>query len=813
MKIKYFCCCLLPGFFSGLQAQVSGIVVDSLDQPIPYVNAILYSASDSTLITGAITDTAGTFAISPNRRGTYFVELKSLGFASLYTPPFSLHTGPMALNLGTLVLAEGRNTLDEVVVEARRNLVQRTPEGQVINVQSSMMTQGSNALQVLERLPGVLPDRRNNQFSMNGQSGVTVMFNGRKMPLSMEEVMSLLESTMADQIEKIELITAPSARYDSDGGAGIINIVFAQNEYEGSRLQLNTSAGYGYGEKLGSSLSYSRGKGAWTVNGSYSFSQDRGKNGFEGNGTSNIPVLGAPGMTFFSTYFNRNDHAHNVNLGSTYQLSRNSELGGEVFYSLARNESLSNVNNFRAIEGQDDFKEHLLTDGTARKDNLIASLYLGTSLSEQSRLHLDFSYLDYSNNNPAVTTSRYANEEDEPVMPDNPIFTDGNRSTSVSAIRVGVFKADFSSAISDRIQGEFGTKGSYAVNTNDSKVEFNNNGEWETDPRSQSGISGIETLWAAYSQFKFRLEGKTELDLGLRYEYWARTLSTRGSPLIEGHLFPSLSYRYALSDTRSVQLGYQNRISRPAYSDLVTNLYYNDPTAIFTGNPLLNPTLTQTVQLEYTQGGFHAGISLQEERDPIIRYQLTGTPQNDILVISPQNADCQKSVNLFLTLPFSWASWARLNLSTVTALRKYRISYSPNPAEKSYLFQSLNATQNFRLPWNMEMELSGWYNFDHFNGTNKTYGFGVLNFGLSKKFGDRGGTLLLAVSDVLQSFRVHTHISDVTPIVFDINTVSDYRGESAFSPIIRLSFSRSFGQMSSSKTRDFRNKEELERVN
>jgi len=293
--------------------QVRVRVSDEQDNPIPFANVVLYQASDTTLVTGAITDDEGYFSLETREAGPFRLRVTYLGFADHYTEPFSLDAGSSELQLGTLVLTENVNELDEVVLEARRDWVQRTPEGQVINVQSSVMTKGSNALQLLERLPGVILDRRDDQFSLNGQSGVTVLFNGRRVSMSMEDVMALLESTLADNIEKVELITSPSAKYDADGGAGIINIVFKKGMNEGSQWNYSASLGYGYWEKASTSLGYSFGTEKMHLNVSYSLFHDHGKNGFEGSGTSFQPILGAPSQTNFSTYFIQQRRKHYIN--------------------------------------------------------------------------------------------------------------------------------------------------------------------------------------------------------------------------------------------------------------------------------------------------------------------------------------------------------------------------------------------------------------------------------------------------------------------------------------------------------------------
>ncbi|WP_127136287.1 outer membrane beta-barrel family protein [Flagellimonas oceanensis] len=791
--------------------QIRGKVVDIDQAPVPFANVVLYRSKDTTLVRGTITDDDGNFALNPMADGYFLVRISNLGYADLYEGPFVMDSRSETFDLGLLVLEEAFSELDEIVLAAKKSIIQRTPEGQVVNVQSSVMTKGSNVLQVLERLPGVILDRRNNQFSLNGQSGVTVMFNGRRMPMSMEDVMSLLQSTLADNIEKVELITSPTAKYDADGGAGIINIVFKNTVETGDQLNFSGSLGYGHREKASTSLSYAHGRENFRLNLGYSVFHDHGKNGFEGSGSSNMPILGGPNHTAFSTYFDYNNTSHNIHLGTGFQLGPKMEMGGELSLSLAKNQSTSDVNNLRTIEGQDFFRSHLVTVGTTQKNNLISSLYLTRTFSENADINLDVGYLTYGDDGPAITRSAYFDAKGEPVKPENGIFTDGNRGTSQSTIKLGVAQVDYELRVEGVLDMELGLKGSYSTNVNDSKIETAHDGVWEVDPRSQSRIESEEKLWAAYGQFHLSLGEGSKINAGLRYEDWKRILNTAGEDFVIRQFFPSFSYQYALTENQNVNVNYHRRISRPVYSDLVTSLYYNDPTAIFTGNPLLKPSITHTFQLEYVKNGLSFGLSYQKETNPIIRYQLTSTPQNDILVVSPQNADYQKGLNLFMNLPVQWAPWAKLNLSSTSALRDYHISYNPEPRGKTYFYQSLNFTQTFRLPWQMDMEFSGWHNFDHYNGTNFTKGFGMVNFGLSKQFKRNWGTLQFSITDLFKSLDIDTHISGMAPIVFDTDTRSRYRDESAFTRIFRITYTRSFGGKGNRPSRNLE-REEFHRV-
>ncbi|MFN3380609.1 MAG: outer membrane beta-barrel protein [Runella zeae] len=788
-------------------AQITGKVISSKRESVPFVNVTLYQVSDSILVTGTTTNENGKYELSNLKSGSYYLKISGMGYKTLWSKPLEVQTLARELILPDLTLLEENNTLEEVRVSAKKELIQTTPLGKIINVQSSLMTKGSNALQVLERLPGVISDRRNSQFSLNGQSGVTVLFNGRKVQIPMDELMSLLENTVADNIEKIELITSPTAQYDADGGAGIINIVFKTNETLGSKINLTTTVGYGYREKSVTTVGLSQGFKKWSINASYSFNHDVGKSGYAGDGTAGSSfMLGETYNTFYGIS-RRFQNTHNLNATFQYQPNRRTTLGGDVVTSFGKSHNLVNNGGSYQFKNGDFVEVAILSDGLTTKQNAISSAYFRQAISAKSQLNMDLSYIHYFNSSPAEISSAYFDKDKQPIVPSNPIFTFGNRGESTSKIRVGVFKTDFMTAFSAKISGEFGMKMSVAQNENDSKVERKTKETWETDPRSQSQLQSQERIGAAYSQMKVLLNPKAVVQVGVRYEYWKRSFQSNAEPFVISQFFPSFLYTYNIKDQSTLSLTYNRRISRPAYTDLISNLFYTDPTFVFSGNPLLKPTLTQVIKLDYSKNSFNTGISYQYDIDPILRYQITANATHDIGISSPQNIDYQKSINLFLGYPFQLSKQWKVSINSTTSYRQYKVSYSQFPTEKRFVFQNLNFSQSIQLPKNIELELSGWYNFPFFEGPNKLKGFGIVNLGIAKKLPKNKGTIQLALPDLLRSFSVFSHNGGMTPIAFDINTVSNWRDETVFYRVVKVTYSRTFGKNTQSVKYDSKDEE------
>lgn len=785
--------------------QISGKLITPQGEPVAFANIALMAA-DSTVSGGAYSDESGMFVITPEKTGTYFLKIRGIGFRDYSGNAFTINALKQPVNLNAITIEEENSALNEVTIAAKRNLIQVTPLGTVVNVQSSLMTKGSNALQVLERLPGVITDRRNNQFSLNGQSGATVLLNGRRVQMPMEELMNLLENTTADNIEKIELITSPDARYDADGGAGIINIVFKNNREQGTNVSFSATAGYGFREKGLASLGISTGRKHLTFNAMYSFLHDVARSGYRGEGTAGSTFLIGETYNKFHGISDRFQNTHNLNLNLEYQPGAKTTVGGELLINAGNTHNVVDLGGTYDLKSGDFIGVASVSDGKTARQNLIASAYLKQNISAHTQWSTDLSVIHYTNHNPAVINTRYFDREGNALTPPYDFFTSANKGDSGSNIQVGVFKTDLTTTINPKINASFGLKTSIAQNNNDSKVERKVNDMWEIDPRSQSTIASTEYIAAAYAQFEFLLNPNDKLHLGLRQEWWQRNFNIYPEPFRISRLFPSVLYTRAISERSSFSVNYSHRITRPAYTDLVSNLFYADPTFIFSGNPLLKPTLTHVLKADYQFNGKNIGLSFQYDRDPILRYQIVSNEAMDIGISAPQNLDFQKSINLFLNYPLEITRWWKLSLSSTTSLRNYKVSYSLQPAEKTFVFQNFNCSQNLQLPRDFEIELSGWYNLPFYEGTNSIKNFGVMNMAVAKKLKNNKGSFQLALPDVFRSFSVHTHISGMTPIVFNINTVSNWRDETSFFRVIKLTYARSFG----GKIRDLRRQPDVE---
>lgn len=212
--------------------KVSGSVLDEKSAPFPFVNVLLLQAKDSVLIKGLAADENGKFLFDQIHDGQYLTLVSMVGYQKEYSKVFSINKN--TVNLPVTSLKTDTQSLNEVTVVAKKPFIEQQIDRTVINVENSIVSAGATALEVLERAPGVTVDQQNEQLKLRGKAGVIVQIDGKQTFLSQQELITLLRNTPSDNIEKIELITNPSAKYDAAGNSGIINIKMKRNKSYGT---------------------------------------------------------------------------------------------------------------------------------------------------------------------------------------------------------------------------------------------------------------------------------------------------------------------------------------------------------------------------------------------------------------------------------------------------------------------------------------------------------------------------------------------------------------------------------------------------
>lgn len=782
---------LFLGFGINVQAQLHGSVLNDQESPLPFINIRLLAATDSTFVRGTQTDEEGQFTIELSSPGQYLLRLTAIGQADKYVGPFTVNSITQVVKLGRINMTEQALELEGVEVRAKKMLLQQNKEGTVINVGSSVMTQGSSALQVLERSPGIFIDQRNNTIALNGQNGVSILLNGKRLQLTVAEVVSMLEGMSADNIEKIELLTNPSAKYEAAGAGGLINIVLKKNREVGTNGSLSLSGGFGEGPKTMNSIRLTHQNTRANLLASYSYTLDHAATGFHGIGSNVVPALGG---AFDFDFRNNNEQklsSHNLNLSYERNLSKNTLLGGSLLWQKSqRRLAVLNLADYN-FSSDSVLHARININGNNQWNNVISNIFLERTLGEKGKAKLDLDYLRFDSENPTLASSQFSNLKREQVQLDGEFFTTANRGRSHTQIDVGVLKVDAEKEFASQLKWEGGIKASYSQTANYAQIERKEQESWQLDTRSITAVDLIESIGAAYSSFHYPLSSSTELSLGARFEYWERQSPTTNVAF--GRLFPSVFFSKQFSERSQLQFSYTQRITRPDYNDLASFLVYNGPLSVFTGNPLLKPTITQNARLAYQYSALTFSMTYKHDENPIVRYQVVENAEGDLVLISPQNMAYQKNFSLQTDIPVDVTPWWSFNMGIVGSIREFQLTHTKEQVIKDYMTYNLYGSHNLELSKSLNLELSGWYNGPAYDGSRHYKGFGMLNAGFRKQLKNEQGSFQLTITDLFKSMRIFSDFGNLTEEGFQSRAEVDYRAESARSRIVRLSYFRTFG--------------------
>lgn len=763
------------------QSQVSGLLLESGSKPLPFANVLLLQAKDSSLVKGAVTNERGRYSFENMSNDSYLIKAFMIG----YKPAFStlIIMDNTDYHVKPIELTEDIKALDEVTVVALKPLYEQQIDRLVVNVQSSITAAGATALEVLERSPGITLDRQNRVLSMNGKAGVQVMINGKLSRLPMTAIMQMLEGMQASNIEKIELITNPSARYDAEGNAGMINIILKKNTDYGTNGSLSATAGYGWYGKSGASLSMNHRREKLNIFGDYSLAYNH--NWYELGNYRTVINQGISTQTSSASNSPNTNATHTPRFGFDYSLSPKTVIGGLVTASSNKQQTDA----INTISIQEDQKLTTLIDQHTLETNiwrhLMGNMNVRHTFTEKQELSLDLDYLIYHNSSPSAYNIAYH------FLESGENTGEKIRIDKTTPFRIGVAKADYSYAISPKTKLETGVKGTFTRLDNEVIVDRLLEEDWQRDTEFSQKIDMTENILAAYTNFKLQFNTKTSMQTGIR---WEHTYTQINSPeqknlvLRKYHnLFPSLFISRELDKNNTIQFSYSRRITRPTFNNLVPYVSFKDPYSFWSGNASLQPTLTHAMQLSYQLKKKYI-LSLQASQDKnAINWLVRLDPETNKQNVYMANVDQVRTYSFNLSMPVEVASWWQMQYNLSGIIQQNSTVYEGTKLQLGGRYGIINAIQNFKLPYNFNLELSGFYQSKALFGIFAQKPMGSANLGIQKKLNKERGTFNFTISDIFWTNRFRIKLA--YPSV-NLDQVFYYTPEPR---VIRLTYSRNFG--------------------
>ncbi len=797
--------CMALAAHAILAQQITGSLHDADGQPIYTANVLLLASTDSSLVNGRLTEPDGHFTFDNVANGSYLLSFSMLGFETVIINNLTVDESHPLIDLKTTTLRENAALLAEVSVVAKRPFLEQKIDRLVINVEGSITAAGGTALEVLERSPGVIVNRQNNAISVAGKDGVVVMINGKINRMPAEAVVQLLAGMPSSNIEKIELITTPPANFDAEGNAGYINIVMKQSGGQGLNGSFSLSGGYGKGDVSSAGINFNFRKNSLNLYGDYAFSRQAQEQIFAID--RQVVLNGETIRTDTRTYRDPVQRNHNARLGLDWNLSKKTVMGILVSgydnrWSMdALNKSTISVN------GIPDTLLRIANDEVNHWKHISGNLNLQHTFQEGEELTFNADYLRYENENPTNYLTTYLNSSE------GFLFEEKTFSGKVTPIKVGVVNLDYTKRFSEKIKMEAGVKGTISRFDNNVTVSMVENGTPVNNPDLTARYRLKESIGAAYSALDVKLDDKSDMKIGLRYEYTNSNLGSQEEANIVdrqyGKLFPSFFLSRTFNDNHSTNFSYSRRISRPTFNDMAPFVIFLDPYTFFSGNAALQPSISNNVKVDYRFKTALFSMEYAVEDSAIARFQartIAGTNQQ---LIAADNMKNRKTASFTVALPVQVSKWWKMQNNLVGTWQEVNAFFDDAPIRVRTKYLQVVWINSFTLPKDFSAELVGFYRTKSLFGTSVALPMGALNVGLQKKFKNDWGTLRFGIDDVLNSMKFlwETNFPEY-------NLVS--KADIDFSQrTFKLTYSRSFGnnKLKGARQRGTGAEEERGRVN
>lgn len=748
MKITYTSLLSIIWIFT-VQAQntsINGVLVDETGQPVMFANVVLYTASDSTLHKVETTDESGQYNFKSLPKASYFIKVSYVGYNDLLIDDISL-VSKVYVDLGTKALEVSSVQLETAVITAQRALVEVKADRTVFNVEGTVNSAGDNGLGLLRKAPGVLVDNNNN-VSVLGRTGVLFYLNGKRLPLSGEDLSNYLQNIPAEQIDKIDIITNPGAKYEAEGNAGIVDIILKKDKDLGYNGTVSATGSMGlYGRGNGSISSNFRNK-AMNVFGNAGISAGDNYNEMRFKNEQNGLVLNES-----NDIINSNQNA-NIRLGTDFFVNKNSTVGFLVNSNFGRG-SMSSNNRSDISAALSTTDSILVASNTSENDNSQNTFNVNYAYRNgEKTLNIDADYGIYRNANYFVQPNRYFDPTEQTVFSE--VLTEYDTPTDID---IYSFKTDYETPA---LGGKLGFGAKYSrVSTENTFLFYDviNNVKVQNDRRSND-FDYDENVYAGYVNYARPINQKVNMSAGLRVEQTDATGDLRAydpslaEPPVDLNyidFFPSAGVTYMHSPMHMWSVNYGRRINRPDYNVLNPFRIQLSELSFSKGNARLNPEIVNNFEVGYTfRYMYNFKLAYSKTNDQITR--LIGPDDTDPRAgfISWENLATQTIYSANISAPLQVNKWWSLFVNLGANHQDNRADYGDEGTVNVQAFSySIFQQSTFTLPNKWKGEISGWYGGPGIWGGVFRYDPSYsLNLGVQRKFLKDKLNLKLNVSDI-----------------------------------------------------------------
>ncbi len=732
------------------QPWIRGTLADANKAPVPFATIALHRAADSVLVTGVVASETGVFAVQA-KSGQYYLKISALSYRDKLVSAISV--GEQDTQMGTVVLVANAKRLDEVVVVGEKSQMELALDKRIFNVGKDLANAGGTASDILKNIPSVAVDGDGN-VSLRGSNSVRILIDGKPSGLVSFKGGSGLQQLQGSMIERVEVITNPSARYEAEGMGGIINIVLKKERKEGFNGSFDVITGYPSNFGAAANVNYRRKNLNFFVNYTASFRNTPGR-------SSLYQEVYANDTTFVYRQNATNKlkgQNNNARAGIDFFLTPKSTLTASYTWRLSKGKRFADIQYLDYIPNTSILQSTTsrLQDETETEPNSEYVLsYKKTFAREGHELTADVRYLDNWEKSDQFFTQKTVlpdgNSSAIPPVLQRSINDETEKQLLVQVDYVQPFRKD------GKLEG--GLRLSSRNMTNDYTVtQQNSDNTWTPLPGLTNDFLYVEKINALYGIVGNKVR-KFSYQLGLRAEWTDVTTTLKQTndvnPRSYANLFPSLHATYDLPRQHALQISYSRRVRRPQYNDLSPFMTFSDNRNFFSGNPDLNPEFTNAFEIGHIKyvekGSMSSSIYYRHTTGKIIRIRRVDEQGNS--TTRPENLATEDSYGAEFAGSYALYKWWKLDGS----VNFFRAMTNGGNLDASYQSDTYSwftrLTSRFTILKNTDVQMRGNYEAPQKTPQGSRQAIVTLDFSISKDILNNNGTLVLNVIDVFNSRR------------------------------------------------------------
>ena len=769
--------------FAQSNGKISGSIIDGGDQKIIDAATVsLLKAKDSSLVKVSLTDKQGNFAFENVKNGNYLIVASSIGHRKVYSPSIAISEGSNA-SVGTLKLLAQTTTLQTVAVESKKPLIERKLDRTIVNVDASITSTGTTALEVLEKSPGVSVDKDGN-ISLKGKQGVIIYLDGRPSYLSGADLANMLRNMTASQLDQIEIMTNPPSKYDAAGNAGVINIKTKKNKLFGYNGSLTSGYTLGKYSRFNEAFSYNYRNNKINIFSSFNYNHGHRKEelyiirNFRETSTKNIKSI----FDQKSTMENIRDF-YSAKIGADYSISKKTTVGVVLngyynpgIWQSSTNTFIYDPNNVLTKQTT------AFTENNEKWKNFSSNVNLRTVLdSTGQELTADLDYIQYKSTNVQPLTSSYY---------DNMGHLTGRdilNGTLPSNIKIYSGKMDYTLPLKKGAKFEAGIKSSYVKTDNNAVYDSVKVGYNVLDSGRSNHFIYDENINAAYVNYSRPLGKKWSAQFGLRVENTTANGNSKGYTFNTtqnkflytetkfkrsySQLFPTVYLQYTANEKNQFVINYGRRIERPDYQDMNPFVHFLDRYTFEQGNPNLSPQFAHNIELSHTYHGFLTSTLNYTSTTDIIQQVLEQNELNNETFIKKANIASSKQFGLAISANKSITKWWTGNVYGNVYNNHFKGVVNKEAISIGITSFMVQVQQQFKFNKGWSAEVSGFYRGKGLEGVIFIEPIVQVNAGVSKQILKNKGSIRLNIQDIFAGgvFKGYSKYGTVDAHFTDVN--------------------------------------------